>query len=271
VLLTYFGWSSLAAAWMRGVDGVGPVLIDLAVVAAWAVADSQPRSGTRWRSVRPWLLLALVPLAYWQADLINVSPPHGPYERAWIALDVRILRDWRLQDAIEAWGVTLPFILELTYACVYAAPPVVVAYVQRRYDGLAVERFLQAFLVGTFAAYAVLPLFPSSSPRIAFPNAVPPPTDSAVRHFNLWILKHLDVAVSVFPSGHVAATWSVALGAASAIRDRRNIPFLLCGFAVLTSIATVYGRYHYLADVIAGTAVAGTAIGVLLLASRQNR
>jgi membrane-associated phospholipid phosphatase len=69
---------------------------------------------------------------------------------------------------------------------------------------------------------------------------------------------------SVFPSGHVAAV------TATALTVRQRLPRLGVVFIVAAlSIATVYGRYHYAADALAG-AVIGT-FGVSLSSYLQRQ
>jgi membrane-associated phospholipid phosphatase len=233
---------------------------DIAVIAAWFVADSRLTAGVVWPVVRPWLALALVPLAYWHADTLALSPPHGLYERDWMALDVRVLGTWHLQSVVESAGLIMPVLLETIYASVYLVPAVILAIVQARGTARSIEVFLQTFLLGTLTAYALLPFFPSSSPRLAFADVLPP-RDSAVRHLNIWILQHLDIGVSVFPSGHVTAAWATALGAFRAVPERRMVVLCCAIFAAMTAVATVYGRYHYVADAVAGIAVACATAG----------
>ena len=246
-------------AWVQGARAFSSIAIDLAIVVVWGIIDSRAIAPARWPTFRPWCALALIPVAYWQADRIITAPPHGSYELSWIALDVRILTDWGLQTAIEASGRIVPALLELAYACVYVAPVVTLGLVRWLGDDTAIERFLGVLLLGTLAAYSLLPLFPSSSPRVAFPSIVPPPVDTPIRYFNIWVLEHLDIAGSVFPSGHVAAVWSTVFGARLALRARW-LTAALAVFAAVTTLATLYGRYHYAVDALAGTSIAVAAL-----------
>jgi membrane-associated phospholipid phosphatase len=69
-----------------------------------------------------------------------------------------------------------------------------------------------------------------------------------------WIEKHGRVHGGAFPSNHVAGTMVALI---SALRFSRKISFVLIPLAISICIATVYGRYHYAVDVIAGMMVAG--------------
>jgi membrane-associated phospholipid phosphatase len=69
---------------------------------------------------------------------------------------------------------------------------------------------------------------------------------------NFWILERYSVQACIFPSGHVAAATAVAL-AVWAYLPRLGMLFLLAAASV--AVATVYGRYHYAADALAGALV----------------
>ena len=75
---------------------------------------------------------------------------------------------------------------------------------------------------------------------------------------NLWVLDRLSVQVCLFPSAHTAGVTATAL-AVRAYMPRLGI--LFCIAALSVAAATVYGRYHYLAD-----AVAGMLVGVIAFA-----
>jgi membrane-associated phospholipid phosphatase len=59
---------------------------------------------------------------------------------------------------------------------------------------------------------------------------------------------------AAFPSAHVAGSM-VAICASW--RYRRGLFWICLPFFVSMCVATVYGRYHYIADVLAGIAVGG--------------
>jgi membrane-associated phospholipid phosphatase len=76
---------------------------------------------------------------------------------------------------------------------------------------------------------------------------------------NLWVLDHFSVQACLFPSGHAAAVTATAL-AVRAYRPRLGI--LFCIAALSVAAATVYGRYHYTADTVAGVLVGVVAFVV---------
>jgi membrane-associated phospholipid phosphatase len=68
------------------------------------------------------------------------------------------------------------------------------------------------------------------------------------------------IQVNTFPSAHAAGSIAVALAVASAIPSA-GVVFLVLGLGI--TIATVLGRYHYLADSVLGVAV-GTVAWLIL-------
>lgn len=259
LLLAYFAWTGISVGWRRAGVLWPLALIDLCFVLTWILITSDRISIPRWRTVRPWLSVLMIVPAYWQADAAAVKVWQPGLERGWLALDTRLLVNWRLHTAIEVWGRAVPMALELAYVCVYLAPLMVLALVETQGDERAVERFLRPLLLGTLFAYALLPYFPTQSPRLVFPRATPAPIDTVFRHFNLWVLDRFDITTSVFPSGHVAVVWSTAFGARRALPRCKGGSAGLTVFAALVTVATVYGRYHYAVDALAGILIATAA------------
>lgn len=94
--------------------------------------------------------------------------------------------------------------------------------------------------------------------RVMFAGEDIPRYLTVFRQFNLCMLGNCGIHTSVFPSAHVAGALSTGLGMLQALPSHRWVGRTLLALAILIAIATVYGRYHYLAD-----ATAGCLIGVL--------
>jgi membrane-associated phospholipid phosphatase len=91
------------------------------------------------------------------------------------------------------------------------------------------------------------------------PNVMTP-----LRQLNLWIVNGYGIHSSVFPSAHVSSAFSAAWALLLALPSKKRFGWGMLIYAVSVSIATVYGRYHYAADVIAG-------FGVSLIAGAVGR
>jgi membrane-associated phospholipid phosphatase len=121
------------------------------------------------------------------------------------------------------------------------------------------DKFWTAVLLATLFCYAVYPFFPLTPPRVLFNDIPGPPVSPLLRHMNLWLLDRLSVQACVFPSAHAAAVTAAAL-AVRAYRPRLGILFCIVALSIV--VATVYGRYHYLADAVAGLLVGMVAFAV---------
>jgi membrane-associated phospholipid phosphatase len=236
--------------------------IPLALVAV-ARADTSA-SDKVWSIVRDWLPVPLVLVAYWSTDWAQPSGRDRAFEEALVRWDRILLNDWGLRAAVETAGPLLPTILELAYLVVYAVPGLAIAYLYLRRQRARVNAFLFPFLLGTLLTYALLPYFPSEPPRVAFAGEDLPGIQTTVRLVNLWILDHCDIRASVFPSGHVAAAFSAVFAMSLALPGNRAATWVLLTIALLAMVCTVYGRYHYAGDGLAGLVTSMAACSYVL-------
>lgn len=210
---------------------------------------------------RDWLRLGLILLAYREMGWFALPHRDHALEARWIVWDRAILHGG-IKAAIETFGPVLPSVLEIAYALVYALAPfsLAVLYLYRRRD--RVERFLFIFSLGVLLCYAQFPLWPSEPPRVVFAGQDVPAFDTIFRRFNWWMLGNCGIHTSVFPSAHVAAAFSAAFGMRQALPERKWVSRFLAIMALLIAVATVYGRYHYVADALAGFSVAVFAFAI---------
>ena len=182
--------------------------------------------------------------------------------------DRAILYQGGLQRAIEALGAVVPAYLELCYLLVYAVAPFVVAILYFEHRRERVNGVLFLYLLGTLLAYALFPYFPSDPPRVAFGGSDMPNVITALRQLNLWMVGNYGIHSSVFPSAHVSSVFSAAWTLFAYLPERRRIGWGMLVYAASVALATVYGRYHYAADVAAGMAVSLVPAAMILLARR---
>ncbi len=228
-------------------------------VVLWCLAVIESRLTQTWTSItRDWLSLLLILVAYWELNLLQ-SPPMTTAQEIWVGWDRILLDNLGLRAAVEAGGVLLPELLETVYLCLYAIPPLCIAILYFNRQREYVDRFLFTLFLGTFGAYALLPHFSSISPRIAFPDVDGPGFLGWARIANGWVLDHLDISTSVFPSGHVAVAFSSAFGLFHVMPHRRVLWVAAFAVAALVYVATIYGRYHYAVDGLASIALASVA------------
>lgn len=207
---------------------------------------------------RDWLPLLLILLAYREMGWFVLPHTDHSLEERWVVWDHALLRSGA-KAVIESLGPVLPSVLEVAYLSVYALGPfsVVMLYVYGHRN--RVDQFLVPFLVGVLLCYALFPFWPSEPPRTVFPADNLPAYFTVFRRWNLWLLGKGGIHTSVFPSGHVAAAFSATAGIWRSLPEHKWVGRVVGVTAVLISVATVYGRYHYLADATAGLLTAGVA------------
>ena len=206
---------------------------------------------------RDAISMVLVILAYREMGWFAQPHLNQNLESSWVIWDRAVLRGGG-RAAIEVLGPLLPSLLEISYALVYTLAPfgIVMLYVYGHRE--RVDRFLFIFAVGVLLCYAQFPFWPSEPPRVVF-RTEDFPYDTVFRRFNLWMLGNYGIHTSVFPSAHVAGAFVTAIGAWRTLPEHQWVSRLLLVMAILIAIATVYGRYHYLADAAAGIVMAVVA------------
>lgn len=266
ILVVFFGYVALVSLWfpLPASLAVRPFLLAtgaflfLRGMAAWEAK----RGAEALSIVRDYIPLGLALAAYRAMDWFSPVFYDHHLENLWVRWDRTLLDAWHLRAAIESLGNLLPSYLELCYALVYTvgvfAVTVLVAGGRRE----RVNRFLVVYLAGTLCAYALFPYFPSEPPRTAFPWSDLPHATTLLRRFNLWLLGGYGIHSSVFPSAHVSSALSAAWGLFLVLPERRRFGWGLLLYAVSVAVATVYGRYHYAVDAVAGAGVSLVAAAV---------
>jgi membrane-associated phospholipid phosphatase len=233
--------------------------LNLTVVVAYAALiflDSwKPRLALE--VTRDWLPLGMILLAYREMGWFAL-PHRALLESRWVVWD-RFVLDHGARALIEFLGPIVPSALEIVYALVYALPPFALAvlYLYGRRD--MADRFLTVVLLSVLFCYAQFPFWPSEPPRVVFAGLDLPSYSTIFRRFNLWTLGNYGIHTSVFPSAHVAAALSTAFGFRLAMPEGKRLYRFLFLIAALIAVATVYGRYHYLADATFGAVMASIA------------
>lgn len=235
------------------------LILCLLPAALWCFWFLESRLSKSWtRVLREWASLSLLLVAYWSLELF-ASPSQEWRQSTWLAWDRRLLYSVGLKQWIEAGGRALPTLLEIAYLLLYSLPPICLAAIYLSGARRRSSSFLLVLFLGTLTAYALIPLFPVASPRTAFPGADLPAYLSFPRSINLWLLDHMDITTSVFPSGHVAVAFSCAFGLLRTVPSRQGIWMTAFGVALLVYAATIYGRYHYAVDGLASILLATIA------------
>lgn len=213
---------------------------------------------------RDWMPLALTLVAYREMNWFSPLERNLSMELRWVEWDRRLLYGGGLQRAIESLGALVPAYLEFCYLLVYAVGPISVAILYAQHRRELVNRLLLVYLAGTLLAYALLPYFPSDPPRTLFAGTDMPNVVTPIRHLNLWIVRGYGIHSSVFPSAHVSSAFSAAWALFWLLPDKRRFGWVMLAYAVSVAVATVYGRYHYAVDAVAGLGVSVIAVLTIL-------
>jgi membrane-associated phospholipid phosphatase len=233
-----------------------PALIAAAIFAlqfalAWA---ERKEFGAAVANIRDWMPIVLTLIAFQEMEIFLPRRFDHHLESEWIRQDVRLLDGWHLRALLESFGPLIPFYLELCYLVVYGLAAYCVGLLYATGNRRSIDVFLTFYLAGTLGAYALFPFFPSQPPRLLYPAAVMPTVTTWARSVNLWVLKKGTIHVGVFPSAHVSSAFAAAWGAFFVL-PRKRIAWALLIYACSVSLATIYGRYHYTADVMAGIGI----------------
>ncbi len=249
-----------------------PLAVVLLVAALFVVlAYAEAHGNEEFFSIsRDWASVALVLVAYREMDWFSPLPRNFDLERKWVEWDRMLLHGDGLQRAIESFGWLGPGYLEFCYLLVYAMGPFVVAVLYFKHHRKRVNSVLFYYLLGTLLSYALFPYFPSDPPRVAFPADDIPHVMTAFRRLNLWLVGGYGIRSSVFPSAHVSSAFSAAWAWLAFLPAKKQYGYLMFVYAVSVAVATVYGRYHYAADVAAGLGIS-LIPGVMILLVRLLR
>ena len=268
VLLAYFAWVAAIAPFFRDRPRLHsqPALVLIIVFGillalAWAETKRYRRVINM---VRDWVPLPLTLFAFREMEWFVPLSYNSAYEHAWIKLDNLVLNQYGLKAAIESLGPLLPTYLELCYLLIYGVGTYCVVVLWLKNRRALIDRFYVVLLTGTLISYALFPFFPSRPPRIAFPEVAPPLAGYLFRHINLFLLRNATIHTGVFPSAHVSSAFAASWAMFLVLPDRKGYGWGLLAYAVSVSIATIYGRYHYVADALAGFSVSLIAAAVAL-------
>jgi membrane-associated phospholipid phosphatase len=232
------------------------VAIGVAGIAAnLAAAFWLPRAapGLAQSVARDWLPAAMVLLVYWQAGAFFVKVDQK-FQDTLARLDARWAAPFLRWLARSRMGWWVAGYLELAYLLCYPMVPFAMGALYALRLGRYADAFWLVVLIPTYVSYGMLPFLQALPPRNIVEPWLEPLPMSAVRRFNLHILRNASIHANTFPSAHVAASTAAALFLASVA------PWpVAAGFGVVAlgiALGTFAGRYHYAADAVAGVAVA---------------
>lgn len=246
-------------------------LDEKSVVARMALVALTPLVVARVRKLRPLPGPAQSVLSdfYIAAPIVIIFDGLGPLIRAvnphdrdtWlIAFDRRL---FGFDPSVALSHFATPFLSDVLTACyaLYYFHPIILGALlyaddrRARRTGRArtFRRFAFVIVAVFYVSYLGYFLVPAIGPRFTIPHPGPLPRG--------WLATAIDNTLNVlernkrdcFPSGHTMVVCAVLM---EALRRSWRTFFGFLPFALGLVLATVYGRYHYVADVLAGAALA---------------
>jgi membrane-associated phospholipid phosphatase len=293
VALGFFGYA-VVTSWVFPISLHERLAVLVLNVAAMGVLillarrSYLPRSG--FLALRDWLPCILIVLAYRESGLFLIPDVSHRLDNLFIVWDRALLGSAWFKSIAAAGGPWLSRVMETAYLFVYPFVPLGFAAVYfgrgwsrdvsddaARRASESADRYWTAVLIAVLLSYALFPFFPLTPPRVLFHDlpaaaglsggAAPAGSAAAplLRQLNFWILGHYSVQACIFPSGHVAGAVATALAVR---RERTRLGFVFIVAAALIAVSTVFGRYHYSADALAGAVV---GLAAYIAAERLTR
>lgn len=234
----------------------------------------QPGRSEFLATLRGWLPCVLIVAAYRESGLFLSPDPTHHLDYFFIGWDHVVLESHAFRSLVAFCSPWLERYMELAYLLTYPFIPAgfgAVYWAGRKSEprpcdaGERADRFWTAVLLAVLTSYALYPFFPLTPPRVLFHDLPAPAVEPLLRQMNFWVLERYSVQACIFPSGHVAGAVATAL-AVRAERPRLGALFLFAAASIAAS--TVFGRYHYSADAVAGVLV---GVAAYALAARIHK
>lgn len=228
------------------------------VVLRWAGGPLPKAAGARFlRAVYP---VALTPLLYMELAFLNRLLTEGYLDGTVLAWEeVLFGAQLSLEAGRRAASFWLSEFLHVGYFAYYLIVPTALLGVFATRGAGAAQRVAFQTALAFFASYVVFVVFPVAGPRYLFPPISDARADGTVFGLVHAVLEGGSSKGTAFPSSHIAAAWAAVLGCRRA--DRRWSSLLAIPAAAL-AVGTVYGRFHYGVDAVAGVALALIVHGV---------
>ena len=197
---------------------------------------------------------AFIAFVYESLGALIAAVRGGPRDDLLIAADRAILGG---DLSVLLQPVVTPFLaafLYIAYSTYYFLPLVLGGFLWSQ-DVATARRYIFTLTACFYVSYAGYFTIPAYGPRTALSdrNRVPLETSSVARAISRTINELEQTKLDAFPSGHTMITTAVLIVAWQ--RFRKLFWFLL-PVATLLILSTMYCRYHYLVDVIAGVVLA---------------
>jgi membrane-associated phospholipid phosphatase len=248
VNLVYFSLLTLlAAGWPlprpSRIKAIAAGLAGIAVnVAAVAAGRWMPEGAAE--TVRDWLPVPLMAVAYWQSGCF-FQKPDSQLQSIFENCDRRVFAFLGIRPSALAATAAGAF-LEAAYLLCYPVVPLGLAALYLSDARQHTDEYWAVLMLSAYPCYALLPFIQLLPPRLIEREAAATPAAGSIRRLNLWIVRRFTHEANTFPSGHVAASTAIAL---VVFRSSPAAGTVFAAIAAGIAAGCVIGRYHYFLDV----------------------
>lgn len=248
-----------------------PLVHSLLILGIIGLANYAAMSTKRWvHFARYWYPALLIPFIF--SELPNLVHPINPRDLdVWLSnLDFAL---FGVHPTLWMERVTVPWLteyLQWMYSTYYFLPFFfgAVLYRQGRYGDF--REFCCVLMLGYLLSYLGYFMTPARGPRILFAEEYSMPL------VGVWLTTTIQQTLDTLegvqwdacPSGHTAVAIIVLV---QAIRQYRPLVWPLTLIVISLVLSTVYLRYHYVVDVLAGIVLAFLCLGITAWIYRTPR
>lgn len=255
VAIGYFAYLTALAPRARSARAAATVVLGSLAVIATTIAVAWLQPAPPLSLIRLWLPAVAILIGYALSGCL-FRAPMPEWEARFARIDRRILHQTGRLERVRAWPRPVLEALELSY---FACPALIPAgcLLLGWSPGLdAAERYWTPVVLSQFIAFGTLPWIQTRPPRALEAPWAPREPILASRLTGAMV-RHATIGANTFPSGHVAASLTVAMVTA---RVHPWIGAALLLVACVVTLASVVGRYHYGIDAAAGAVVAVVSV-----------
>jgi membrane-associated phospholipid phosphatase len=233
----------------------GHLLIAGAIV--WLVRAAARSDNEILRFARHWYPLPLYVFLFEElGGLVHAIFP-GWFDHAFVTFDYNLAgvhpSVWLAQFASPPLNDYMQFAYMTYFLYLVLLPAILYVRGERR----SFWTVMASTAIAHYSVYVISVLLPVESPYFSLARLNAQPLAGGYSTALITLIERLArVQGAAFPSAHVAGSMVALL---ASWRYRRWLFWITLPFFVSMSVATVYGRYHYVADVLAGLAVGAIA------------
>ena len=255
VLLAAVGWRLGPGLWI----GLTLTHVALMLFGLWvAGVPARDRSvGGFFRDVYP---IASVVYLYWELRYLALLFTDGYHDGVILWLEEAIFGEQLAMTLSQHFPFFwLSELMHFFYASYWFLLPLALILLYARGNLRGFRNLIFAETIVYFGCYLVFMFWPVTGPHYQFPVISGDLADGAMYKWVHWMLEDGGSKGAAFPSSHVAVAVAVSL---VTWRVDRFVWALTLPFVVGLTVSTVYGRFHYGIDALAGILAAVILVGM---------